>query len=78
MNPEPGAQTASMHSHQASGEHDRSIPQDPSESLAKVGDEAAAEEGVVKKSEATGREVDRQLSGDYERREDTSGPGADH
>ncbi len=71
-NPAPRADTASTHSQQASGEHDRSIPQDLSESLTKVGDEAAAEEGVVNKLEAAGRELDRQLSGEYERREDTS------
>jgi hypothetical protein len=66
----PKAVMASSKSADPSGEHESSAPKSPSEIVSKAADEAGAEYGVWNKVKAIGREIDRNVGGEYERRDD--------
>lgn len=61
---------ASSKSADPSTEHDHSAPQSPADIIHKSATEARAEDGVWNKIEAVGRELDRNIGGEYARRED--------
>ena len=50
-------------------EHPEEDPQTPSGALRKLGKEAAEGDGPIDKAKRAVEEVDRQISGEYERRE---------
>jgi hypothetical protein len=57
-----------------STEHDHSSPQSPGDIVRKSASEARGEQGIWNKIEAVGRELDRNIGGEYARREDQTPP----
>jgi len=70
----PRAVMASATSADPSAEHDHSTPQSPGDIIRKGANEARAEHGIWNKVEAVGRELDRNIGGEYARREDQTPP----
>ncbi len=70
----PRAVTTSSKSADRSTEHDHSSPQSPRDVIRKSASEAGAEHGFRNKIAAVGRELDRNIGGEYERREDQTPP----
>jgi hypothetical protein len=70
----PRAVMASSKSADPSTEHDHSAPQSPGDIIRKSATEARGEDGVWSKIEAVGRELDRNIGGEYARREDQTPP----
>ena len=65
----PKAETASKKSQDHSSERDQRTPGDFSEIVGKIGTEARGEKGAWEKVKAVGREADRLVGGEYERRD---------
>lgn len=66
----PKAMMTSSKSADRSTEHEPSSPKSPKDIVSKSAGEAGAEDGVWNKVKAVGRELDRNVGGEYERRED--------
>ena len=67
---QPTAAMTSSKSADPSEEHEHSAPEGPTEIIGKAAREAGYEDGVWNKVKAVGRELDRNVGGEYERRED--------
>ena len=70
----PRAVMTSSKSADRSIEHVHGSPESPSDIIRKGASEARAEHGIWNKIEAAGRELDRNIGGEYARREDQSIP----
>ena len=66
----PKAVMTSPQSADRSPEHEPSSPKSPKDIVSKSASEAGAEDGIWNKVKAVGREIDRNVGGEYERRED--------
>jgi hypothetical protein len=66
----PKAVMASSKSADPKAERESSAPKSPSEIVDKAATEAGAEYGIWNKVKAVGRELDRNVGGEYERRDD--------
>jgi len=71
---DPRAMMASSKSAGRSTEHEQSSPPSPSDIIRKSASEAGGEHGVGNKVEAVGRELNRNIGGEYARRDDETPP----
>ena len=67
---QPKATTASEKSQRSAGAKDQSTPTSLTGIGQKVATEVKGEKGAWNKMKAAGRELDREIAGEYERRED--------